>query len=105
MASWNGSSYVYQDWTTVGSVGAANTMVNYSPQSAVVGIASTSLVGIGTTTSVTGYQPTDSPDTRAPGDTEWSMGELGISTNTRRGWAFGRRPHQGQKYPRGVYNK
>jgi len=59
---------------------------------AVVGFATTSFVGVHTTFTVNSYVP--------------SNFNRNISfTETRPGWLTGRRPSQGQLFPRGVYNK
>lgn len=34
-----------------------------------------------------------------------TLDDFSISSNTLRGWLTGRRPSQGQVFPRGVYNK
>jgi len=59
---------------------------------AVVGFATTSFVGVNTTFTVNHYVPSNSNRNIS-------------STETRPGWLTGRRPSQGQLFPRGVYNK
>ena len=70
-------------------------MTNYvipSLASAVVGFTTTSFVGVNTTFTIDYYVPANS--------------NKNISfTETRPGWLTGRRPSQGQLFPRGVYNK
>ena len=59
---------------------------------AVVGFATTSLVGVQTTFTVDNSVPT--------------VENRNISfTETRPGWLTGRRPSQGQIFPRGVYDR
>lgn len=67
---------------------------------AVVGFASTTAFQVQSTSS---YVIEPSNGTISPGNISGS--NVNILTNTRSGWLTGRRPSQGQVFPRGVYNK
>lgn len=70
-------------------------MANYTPlnlTTAVVGFATTQPVGVNTTFTVNNTIPTQE-------NRDISFSE------TRPGWLIGRRPSQGQLFPRGIYNK